>query len=63
MANNQASADDLSYRKRSVDETLRDHEQRLTANERRWLVSKGALGMLAAIKGINYGIDGVTALI
>lgn len=46
----------LSWREHHVEETLEEHERRITDNERRWLISKGALMMLAAIKGIDFTI-------
>lgn len=47
----------MSYRQQHVDDTLTDHEERITKNERRWLVTKGALAMLAVTKGVDFGID------
>jgi len=44
-----------SYRERRVDKKFAEHERRITANERRWLMAKGgAIGatlVLAAIEG------------
>lgn len=51
------------YREREVDDTLEEHERRITANERRWLMAKGALAMLAAIKGVNFAVRQLGSLI
>lgn len=53
----------LSYRDQHVDDTLDDHEQRITDNERRWLVAKGALGMLAAYEGVDFAVGQLVSLI
>lgn len=45
-----------TYREQYVDDTLDDHERRITTNERRWLMTKGALATLATIKGVNFAI-------
>jgi len=52
-----------AYRERHVDNTLEDHERRITKNERRWLVTKGALAMLAAIKGVDFAVAQVASFI
>lgn len=62
MASEEHSGE-LSYRKRDVDQTLRDHEARITQNERRWLVAKGALGTLAVIKGIDVAVAELITLL
>lgn len=45
-----------SYREQTVDKTLEDHDARITANEKRWLMTKGAIGTLAAIKGVDFAL-------
>lgn len=56
-------AEQRSYRERTVDKTLDDHEKRITANERRWLITKGALGMLALTKGADLAISQLIKLL
>lgn len=52
-----------SYRERTIDKKLRNHESRITKNERRWLITKGALAMMAGIKGVDFGITVLSSLI
>lgn len=52
-----------AYRERSVDATLEDHERRITNNERRWLMAKGAFAMLATIKGVDFAVGQLMGLI
>lgn len=58
-----AGGSQLSYRERDVDQTLSEHDKRISNNERRWLVAKGALGMLAIIKGSEVGLGQLVSLI
>jgi len=51
-----------TYREIDVDETLSDHENRISDNERRWLLAKGAFVALATIQGTNVAIDAVMSL-
>jgi hypothetical protein len=46
-----------SYREETVDETLDEHDVRISRNEKRWLMTKGALGMLATVKGVDFAIS------
>lgn len=57
------AGDGRSYRERDIESTLKDHEDRITMNERRWLVTKGALGMLAIMKGSDVLITELLALL
>lgn len=46
-----------SYRERSVDDTLTEHDNRISKNEKRWLMVKGAAFAFAATNagdGISY---------
>ena len=45
-----------SFRQQSVDSRLDEHDARITANEKRWLMTKGAIGTLAAIKGVDFAL-------
>mgnify|MGYP006295093363 CR=1 FL=1 len=45
-----------SFRQQTVDKRLEDHDARITANEKRWLMTKGALATLAAIKGVDFAL-------
>jgi len=45
-----------SYRQQTVDQTLDEHDARITRNEKRWLMTKGAIGTLAAVKGVDFAI-------
>jgi len=45
-----------NYRQRTVDKTLDEHDKRITRNEKRWLMTKGAIGTLAAVKGVDFAI-------
>lgn len=56
MPSNDARSYEPSYRESRVDERLNEHDTRITANERRWLMTKGALAMMAAIKGVDFAI-------
>jgi hypothetical protein len=58
-----ADAQATSYREQHIDDTVEDHERRITKNERRWLVTKGALMMLAAIKGVDFGVSQLAGVI
>lgn len=42
---------DPSYRQQDVDETLQDHEERITRNERWRLILKGAVAGIAMASG------------
>ena len=57
------STSELTYREQSVDEALNEHDTRITKNERRWLLTKGAMAMLAAIKGVDVVASELTALL
>lgn len=52
-----------SYRQQTVDQTLDEHDTRISKNEKRWLVTKGALAMLAAMKGIDAGLAQLGSLL
>jgi type II secretory pathway component PulM len=52
-----------TYRQERVDKRLQDHERRITKNERRWLMTKGALVMLAVVGGSAVGPDVLTSII
>lgn len=52
-----------SYREQSVDATLDEHDARISRNEKRWLMTKGALGMLATVKGVDFAIAQLGSLI
>lgn len=52
-----------TFRERTVDQTLSEHDNRISKNEKRWLVTKGALTMLAAVKGIDFTIAQLGSLI
>jgi len=54
---------DPTYRELNVDETLSSHDARISKNERRWLMGKGALAALAVIKGVDFGIAQLGTLI
>lgn len=56
MATESTTEYEPSYRERTVDQTLTEHDRRISQNEKRWLMTKGALGMLAAMKGIDAAI-------
>lgn len=45
-----------SYRQKTVDETLDDHEERITRNERWRLVLKGAIVGLALASGSQQAV-------
>lgn len=63
MAAEQSDNYDPTYRQLNVDEMLTKHDARISKNERRWLMGKGALAALAAIKGIDFGIAQLGTLI
>jgi hypothetical protein len=63
MVSNSDAADDLTFRERTVHKTLDDHDTRITKNERRWLVAKGALAMLAAAEGTSFVTSQLSSLI
>lgn len=54
---------DPSYRQERVDTRLQDHEARISKNERRWLMTKGALIMLAIVGGSAVGPDVMATII
>lgn len=49
-------SDGLSYREQNVEETLQDHESRITKNEKWRLVLKGAIAGLAMATASEQGI-------
>lgn len=52
-----------SYRQRTVDKTLAEHDTRISRNEKRWLMTKGALATLAAVKGVDFAITSLGSFI
>lgn len=52
-----------TYREIDVDKTLVEHDNRISRNEKRWLMGKGALAVLAVVKGIDFGIAQLGTLI
>lgn len=60
-----ADADEYqpSYREQTVDKTLQNFDKRISENEKRWLMSKGALAMLATLKGVDFAISKLGSLI
>jgi len=63
MVADSASEYEPSYRQKSVDKALDEHDARISRNEKRWLMTKGALAMLAATKGIDFGIGQLGTLL
>ena len=63
MASNSGAADELTFRERTVHKELEDHDNRITKNEKRWLVAKGALAMLAAAEGTSFVTSQFASLI
>jgi len=51
-----AASYEPSFRQQTVDTRLEDHDARITANEKRWLMTKGALATLAAIKSVDFAL-------
>jgi len=60
MVADSASEYEPSYRQKSVDKALDEHDARISRNEKR---TKGALAMLAATKGIDFGIGQLGTLL
>jgi len=52
-----------TYRQHDVDKTLEEFDSRISANERRWLMSKGAIAALAAVKGVDFALVQLGTLI
>lgn len=63
MSSDNARAYEPDYRQNHVDKTLEEFDTRISRNEKRWLMTKGALGMLAAIKGVDFAIGQLGSLI
>lgn len=63
MATDQSSEYQPTYRQQNVDETLNEHDRRISNNERRWLIAKGAMAMLAANEGINFAAGQLSSFI
>jgi hypothetical protein len=63
MAADSTTEYEPSYRERTIDQTLDEHDNRISQNEKRWLMTKGALAMLAAVKGIDTAVGHLGSLI
>ena len=46
-----------SYREGHIDSKIKDHESRITKNERRWLVAKGLIVGIALTEGSSQAIN------
>ena len=62
-SDNSRQPHDITYRERDVEKTLDEHESRITTNEGRWLIAKGALAMLALSKGAETAFGAFSSLI
>lgn len=63
MSPDNAQGYEPNYRQNQVDKTLEEHDRRISRNEKRWLMTKGALGMLAMVKGVDFAISQIGSLI
>ncbi len=63
MAQRDDNVAQLSYREQEVHDTLAEHENRITKNEKRFLVAKGAFAMLAAMKGVDFALAQLYSLL
>lgn len=55
--------DELSYREETVDETLDDHESRITRNERFRERAKGAIAVISMMLGGGFALTIALALV
>lgn len=63
MASPTAESKDPSFRQRHVQNTLDDHEKRITTNERWRLLLKGAVAGLAMANGADQAFNALVGLL
>jgi hypothetical protein len=63
MATNDRAEQANIYHRENIADVLSDHDSRISQNERRWLMTKGALAMLAAVKGADFAFAQLGTLI
>lgn len=62
MAANDTSKANI-YHRENISDVLASYDDRISKNERRWLMTKGALAMLAGIKGVDFAFGQLGALL
>jgi len=48
-------------RRERVDSRIAEHESRITKNEKRWLLAKGAIAAIAVTETSGFVVDGLRA--